>query len=188
MRVCAITQRVDRVPGRGEVRDSLDQRLAVWVLRQGFLPLPVPNRMSTRSAFRAWLSRIKPDCLLLSGGNDWGEFSERDRTEFWLLEWALTRKMRVLGICRGMQVMARFSGGRLARVDGHCGVPHRLLGGTAVVNSFHRWAVRGCPPGFRIVQTAPDGCPERMQHGKLPWTGVMWHPERPGNRGVRIRL
>ena len=29
MRICAVTQRVDRIPQRGEVRDALDQRLGV---------------------------------------------------------------------------------------------------------------------------------------------------------------
>ena len=187
MKICAITQRVDQVPGRGEVRDSLDQRLADWVLRQGLLPFPVPNRIPTKPTLRAWLRRLQPACLVLSGGNDWGECPERDRTEFRLLEWARSRRIRVLGICRGMQVMARFAGSTLKRIEKHCGTVHRLREG-GVVNSYHRWALKSCPPAYQVIHQTKDGCLEQIQHNKLPWTGIMWHPERPGNFGVRISL
>lgn len=187
MKVCAITQRVDRVSMRGEVRDSLDQQLASWVLRQGFLPFPVPNRIPGKTAFQAWMRRLQPACVVLSGGNDWGEFPERDRTEFWVLEWARKRPIRVLGICRGMQVMARFAGNKLKRIQGHCGKTHSLQAG-GVVNSYHRWAINGCPHGYLIMHQTEDDCPEQIQHKRLQWTGIMWHPERPGNKGVEIRL
>lgn len=187
MKICAITQRVDQVCGRNEVRDSLDQRLAGWVLRQGLLPFPVPNRIPSRATLWVWLRRLRPACLVLSGGNDWGEFPERDRTEFRLLEWAKSRRIKVLGICRGMQVMARFAGSGLERIEKHCRTIHQLKGG-GVVNSYHRWAVKSCPRGYRVIHQSEDDCLEQIQHNKVPWTGVMWHPERPGNRGVKISL
>ena len=40
-----ITQRVDRVESHNEYRDALDQRLVDWVIRSGFLPLPIPNSL-----------------------------------------------------------------------------------------------------------------------------------------------
>ena len=188
MRICAVTQRVDRIPQRGEVRDGLDQRLASWVWKQGFLPVPVPNCLGNGNGLRVWLRDVDPACVVLSGGNDWGEFPRRDRTEFGLLEWCRRRKIRVFGICRGMQVMALFAGGKLKKAPGHCGRPHGLAGSRAVVNSFHRWAVPESPPGFRVIHRARDGIIEQIRHEKLPWEAVMWHPERPGNAACGIRL
>lgn len=98
--------------------------------------------------------------LLLTGGGDLGEpyyahaldaaeratlgriEPERDEFEFGLLRWAADRDLPVLGICRGLQVMGAFAGGRL--------IPDLPLwkvrqGGVAVV---HRGAEPGAPqPG-----------------------------------------
>ena len=41
-----ITQRIDSIVGRAELRDALDQRLAQWLVHSGFLPIVVPNILS----------------------------------------------------------------------------------------------------------------------------------------------
>lgn len=176
MKRVAVSQRVDIWPQRGERRDALDQRLAAWLAACGALAMPVPNQPDLVSA---WLACMAPDALVLSGGNDLGEAPERDATEAQMLDWAADRKQPVLGICRGMQMMAVHAGGSLVEVAGHVASRHAVGGAIAAeVNSFHRWGLITLPPGYRCLASAQDGSVEAMEHISLPWEAWMWHPER----------
>jgi gamma-glutamyl-gamma-aminobutyrate hydrolase PuuD len=179
----AVSQRVDYVMARSESRDALDQRLTGWVTALGCLPLPVPNTLGDDLA--RWLVAMQPAAILLSGGNDVGDSLERDRTETLLLQHAEYAGLPVLGICRGMQMLAHYAGATLAPVNGHASTHHALHGhevacGTlpAQVRSFHNWGLPACPPGYVVLATAPDGSIEAMRHRDLRWEGWMWHPER----------
>ena len=44
--IVGITQRIDSVAGRDELRDTLDQRLSQWLVSAGFLPIVIPNTFS----------------------------------------------------------------------------------------------------------------------------------------------
>lgn len=181
--VIAISQRVDHLPARAETRDALDQRLNGWVAALGALAVPVPNTLG--DDLPHWLDAIRPNALLLSGGNDIGDSPGRDRTETALLQHAGLAGLPVLGICRGMQMMAHRSGGELVQLSGHAGKRHALLGDQITsgelpveVNSFHNWGLAACPQDYAVLATAPDGSIEAMRHRTLPWEGWMWHPER----------
>lgn len=183
----AVSQRVDHYPDRDETRDALDQRLIVFLRVAGFLPVPVPNGLHqtfpdgrcNHQPLDAWLSAINPQALVLSGGNDIGQSSERDLTESFLLEHAQLHRLPLLGICRGMQMMAYWSGAHLYRVHGHVRTRHRLTGEIAGhVNSYHGFSLSTCPEGFRILARSQDGEIEAIRHESLPWEGWMWHPER----------
>lgn len=142
------------------------------------------------------------DGLLLSGGADveparYGQTSQgalstepdRDALEWaaWLA--ALERRLPILGICRGLQVINVFAGGRLVQhLDGHEGAayghgPARLhplsldatsrlaiiMGGRdgdpLTVNSYHHQGVRlaDLAPGLRAVGSSPvDGAHEAL--------------------------
>ncbi len=116
-----------------------------------------------------------------------------------------TRACPILGICYGMQLLARESG---ARLEPHlpsgrpASGPHRLpeaethpievaaqslLGaaigaGAKIVNSLHHQAVREPGPAHRVVARAADGVIEAIEAvGEDPtrWEiGVQWHPEK----------
>ena len=197
--VVALSQRVDVWADRGERRDALDQRLCQWLIAAGCVPMPVPNCLVSPEmdgsdqdslVLQNWLAVMRPEAVVLSGGNDIGEVPERDLTERRLLSWAKDRKVPVLGICRGMQMMAVWAGGALMPVEGHVRTRHLLQLANGVggwpkeVNSFHNFALDAdCPPGFEVTARAGDGVIEAICHAKLPWEGWMWHPERETNSG-----
>jgi putative glutamine amidotransferase len=200
--VVGVTQRIDSVAGRGELRDALDQKLCQWLVQAGFLPVAIPNILaqgdtSEASGLESWLQAIKPKAFILSGGNDIGEYPTRDSTEAYLLARAREQRRPVLGVCRGLQMMANWAGVALEKKTGHVGSRHRLVspdgdgGWPESVNSFHNWGLVSCPEGFAVSAYAEDGSIEAIRHLELPWEGWMWHPEREApfaeSDGIRLK-
>ena len=184
MKIVAVSQRVDHFHERNETRDALDQRLAAFVAICGYMPVQVPNALGR--AIRDWLTVVQPAAVLLSGGNDIGQCAERDETELALLNYAHERHMPVLGICRGMQMLAHWSGTDLHSVQGHVRTRHCLAGKiVGEVNSYHGFSLAACPVDFEVLARSEDGEIEAIRHQFLPWEGWMWHPEREENFSER---
>jgi putative glutamine amidotransferase len=157
------------------------------------------------------------DGLLLAGGADvdparYGAAPEplteprpdRDAGEITLLRAALDRDLPVLGVCRGMQLLAVAYGGRLhqhlpdvlghekhrpgAGVYGSHGVRWRpgsriaaLMGTDTEVNTYHHQGVAD-PGGLTVTGWADDGLPEAVEDPALSFVlGVQWHPEAVGD-------
>lgn len=189
------------------------------VLRAGGLPvslIPVPS-----AEIITVLDRI--DGLVLSGGGDmephrygqephetvWRTNFDRDEFELELIHLAYERKMPVLAICRGVQVVNVAFGGTLiqdvpsaigsmdhdvighAVYDGHQPVTiaadskiAKATGETdMLVNSIHHQAIDEIADGFRAVAWAADGVVEGLEHEDEAWEllGVQWHPEFLGD-------
>lgn len=158
--------------------------MIAWVAVSGYLPVLIPNNLLTNNVLADWLQLIQPQALIFSGGNDLGEYPERDATERYLLSWAESISVPALGICRGMQIMSSWAGAKLVPVDGHVRTHHQLqlndvsTDWPITVNSYHKWSVESCPQNFQIMAQAEDGAIEAIRHKHLPWEGWMWHPER----------
>lgn len=183
--VVGVTQRVDINEQTGEVRDAIDQQLFIWLTDAGFLPVQIPNGLIERvGALDNWIEVVKPNAIILSGGNDIGQCAGRDATEAYLIGWCKQNSVPMLGICRGLQVMASYAGSSLQRVEGHVRTRHELIfqqtdhNFPTNVNSYHNWAPVECPVGFVVMAVSEDGSIEAIKHKELPWEAWMWHPER----------
>jgi gamma-glutamyl-gamma-aminobutyrate hydrolase PuuD len=181
MKAVAITQRVSVVPAYGERRDCLDQAWTKFLAVCGLLPVLLPNVIG---AALALCEAAGIGGLVLTGGNDLamvgGDAPERDAVENALLDWAERRRLPVLGVCRGMQMIQQRFNVELRRVEGHVAQRQviRIDGERKEVNSFHCFAAFDSPSPLDVWAVADDGVVKAIRHAAAPITGIMWHPER----------
>ena len=181
VKIVAVTQRVAVISEYGERRDCLDQAWPRFIAACGLLPLPLPNVVDVALAMFA---RAEVAGLVLTGGNDLvalgGDAPERDATENALLDAAESRRLPVIGVCRGMQVIQQRSAVPLRRVEGHV-TRHQTInveGKETEVNSYHNFGASESRSPLEAWAHARDGVVKAIRHSERPTTGIMWHPER----------
>ncbi len=138
------------------------------LVRAGAIPLQLPNALGPEDAAEV-LSSL--DGLVLSGGGDvdpahWGEAPHpklghvdpvRDALEMALLREALRRDLPVLGICRGIQLMAAALGGDLWQdIPAQCGTDICHYQRAARADTFHAVRLVADSPLARIYGLRPD--------------------------------
>jgi putative glutamine amidotransferase len=185
----------------------------------GALPVILPIAGDEPPLIEDYLEAV--DGLLLTGGEDvapayYGEpqdercgepDAERDLFEVALVRAACARRLPVLGICRGLQVLNVACGGTLYQ-DVHCRPGTRayhaadgparqtlihavrvlpdtrlaalLLAEETRVTSTHHQFVKDLAPGFRMsAESVEDGIVEAIEAPGHPFLlAVQWHPER----------
>lgn len=184
------------------------------VRKAGGQPFLIPP-VQTQEEAQAVINLL--DGLILTGGGDIapsflgeqpkrgieGCIPERDQGELLLTWHALQSDFPLLGICRGIQVLAVAAGGTIYQdIRSECShtlehsqtVPREyawheveILGSQLKdalnsdkiqVNSFHHQAVDKVPDGFIQNAVAPDGIIEGIEKlGARFCMGVQWHPE-----------
>ncbi|HSU03076.1 MAG TPA: gamma-glutamyl-gamma-aminobutyrate hydrolase family protein [Nocardioides sp.] len=202
--------------------DLLPTEYAAAVEAAGGVPLLLPPVSLPAAAARV-VSRI--DALVVSGGADVdperygaqphertsGWQPERDAWELALLDAADDVGLPVLGICRGMQLMAVHAGGTLdqhtpdlvghethspggdaygsVEVETESGSRLASLVGARVEVSCHHHQSVATHPGFTAVARASDGTVEAMEAGGDRWSvAVQWHPETRVEVGLMAGL
>ncbi|MCV7228209.1 gamma-glutamyl-gamma-aminobutyrate hydrolase family protein [Mycolicibacterium komossense] len=183
------------------------------VLKAGGTPLLLPSSVGGSDLVDDALSRV--DVLLLSGGGDihpaqYGEErrttldavdSQRDKMEVRAVVHALHTDKRILGVCRGAQLLAVATGGSLIQdltsegFDGHIDERHdrgyatlrhsikaevgsladNVLAGLDHVNSHHHQAIKDVGGLLTATAWAHDGVIEAVEAPGV--LGVQWHPE-----------
>lgn len=187
------------------------------VLQAGGTPVILPP-VEDRDALITVLDSL--DGILFTGGGDLnplylgeepvrelhGINARRDLQELLLVRLAFDRQIPILGICRGMQVLAAALGGKICQdiYSEHPGkslnkhsqeldrgyashtvdiLPCSMLGEMMqaerlAVNSFHHQAVKEAGPHLQAVAWARDGVIEAVESAEhKAILGVQWHPE-----------
>ena len=186
--IIGISLRVTNAEKYVEKRDSLSHDWSIVLQQLGFHPLLIPNTISDVSAF---LDDMKVSGLILSGGDNIGDEPLRDQIEKKIIDHAVSHDIPLIGICRGMQIINSFFGGKIRCLDNsdHVNKPHKVnlssnfsLGNNAIqVNSFHYNVIDAANLGKNLSPFAiseRDNTIEGLIHNELQIFGVMWHPER----------
>ncbi len=196
----ALSLRIIESTDYDEKRDALSHDWPFILEKLNFTPIYVPNNLLDLKAF---LKELKIDGIILSGGDNIGDNSERDHTEKELIDFGLNSKIPIFGVCRGMQVLNKRFGGfhTESSEKKHLAKNHSvilnetfslLLGNnTFNVNSYHRNIIYEDSLGKDLKPFAKfedDNSIEGFYHIDLPIIGVMWHPERDPNTGNKLIL
>ena len=149
MKRIGITQRVVHIEAYNEYRDALDHAWVDLFLKLGYLPVVLPN-LSDAGVISEYLDACSLDGVVLTGGNNLsqtqtGDISTvRDAFESTLIDYCLSNNLPILGVCRGMQMLNVFFGGKIVPVDGHVCADHLIRfknNGAYHVNSYHELGV-----------------------------------------------
>ena len=187
------------------------------VIKNGGIPLIIPMTVDKVTIIEQ-ISMV--DGLILSGGHDvfphnYGEEPKqnlgevlpiRDKYDFMLLTEAKKRKIPILGICRGCQIINVFEGGTLYQdlsyiksdveiikhsqnhspeLKTHTAIiekgtkVHEIFGENEImINSFHHQALKDIAKEYKVTARAKDGVVEAIESTTYPFlVGVQWHPE-----------
>lgn len=186
------------------------------VFAAGGIPISIPI-INDEEDYDYYVNLI--DGIIFSGGIDvsplsYGEnpikevkflSSVRDKYEFGLLKRAYEKKLPILGICRGCQLINVFLGGTLYQdineqvpnALGHCPGPHLLeeiyhtiniKEGTKLhsifgkdkiyVNSYHHQSINKLGENLKITAVSEDGIIEAIEATDERFLiGVQFHPE-----------
>jgi N5-(cytidine 5'-diphosphoramidyl)-L-glutamine hydrolase len=192
MKKILITQRLIENDSYFEVRDCLDINWGKLLKKLNYLPIILP----TNTNFKDYFDQFKIDGIILTGGNDLYKISKksidlkRDNLEKEIIKYAIEKNIPLLGVCRGMQIIAYLFKETICETENHVAKNHLInLNKDSTynknkklnkkeVNSYHNYGFKKISENFLIVAKSQDGVIEAIEHKKNKIYGVMWHPER----------
>lgn len=196
-----ITLRVENIQEYDEKRDAISQEWVNFMEKMDMIPIFIPNTLANTKEF---LEEMELEGIILSGGDNKGDDPNRDRTEQSLIKYGISKKIPIVGICRGMQVLNNFFGGTHTQTkeNEHVGTNHEILitddeiiksvkSNTREVNSFHHNIILEETLGEDLkvfAKSSSDNTIEGFVHNEFPITGIMWHPERESKSELEIKF
>jgi len=196
--VIGISLRIVNAEAYPEKRDVLSQDWPKLFEKLNYFPLLIPNSIESVSEF---LDEMNVSGLVLSGGDNLGDDKTRDLTEIEIINYAISNKIPLIGICRGMQALNNFFGGSLQKRDDPEHIKNNHIinlskdfsfnnNNSMTVNSFHNNIIESEDLGKDLKSFAAhegDNTIEGFVHTNHPIIGIMWHPERnPDNNSIQL--
>ncbi len=186
------------------------------VTEAGGIPMVLPyvEKADREVIIEQWLEQV--DGVILTGGQDlyppfYGQearaklstvWPERDEFDTMLYQKALEKKVPILGICRGFQLINALRSGELLQDlsyadhellkhwQAHSPTMHihevkfekgstfaELFGESAMTNSFHHQAVMRAGEGLKAVGHTSDGVIEAVEDKEHRILATQFHPE-----------
>lgn len=189
-----ITQR-EVVNQYGGLSDSLEKEYVDYFNGLGITVFPVSNFCNIEE-----ILNMKWDLIILTGGGilpegDYNYPREgirqiyRDGIERFLIKYSTENGIPLLGICRGMQKINAFFGGKVSSFE-KCAVLREIkkshlvklnTGELISVNNFHDDGLfeNDVAEGLEILAIDPDNKTVEAFRGRKI-LGIQWHPERIG--------
>ena len=178
-----------------EKRDALSHDWPKFLEKLDLIPIFIPNTLESPKNF---LDELSLDGIVLSGGDNIGDNIDRDKTENFLLNYVIEKNIPTIGICRGMQLINNFFGGKhvIDSKNQHVSKDHKIQiidtkfsslfdSNDMFVNSYHKNMIFQEYLGKNLKSFAIDINDKSIEgffHTSLPVVGVMWHPERAQNK------
>ena len=180
--------RVTEAQSYTEPRDSISHD---WLVRLGEWGLMPQALFNIQANINSLLKNMSPDLLILTGGDDIGAYPLRDKMETGYLQAAIELDIPVLGVCRGMQIINKYYGGKLSSLHNHVNTDHDVFvnqhwqdiyPSCTPVNSYHTQGISRHDLAVNLLPMATDKDQfvESLIHPDFQIAAVMWHPERAG--------
>lgn len=139
------------------------------------------------------------DGFLITGGDDVNPYlykqknlnsnninNDLDSLDLKVIDFAVQKKMPLMGICRGIQIInVYFKGSLIQDIANHQNSTHKctisdnpyLNENNITTNSFHHQAISLLGDDLKAFCISDDGIIEGIYHNNLPILAIQWHPE-----------
>lgn len=190
----AISTARQLVDVHGQEIIQIEEAYAEYLAQFGFQLFVLPLLSDIQTIYH-----LQPEMVLLPGGGDVPDEyydsnvevisqDNRNLMEKKLIDFAINNNIPLLGICRGMQMINGFLGGKLTRgldqfhpVASNHNIQIKNCGDICEVNSFHRDVIQldSLAKGLEAIAFH-----ENYEHieafvsNRHPILGLQWHPER----------
>lgn len=202
-----LTQKLLKNPKYKEDLCCLDLNWFNYLSNFDVIPIPLP--ILNDDEINDYLNNLELDGFILTGGNTINQYiknnveqkllsAKRDFFEKNIIKFANNNNVPILGICRGLQLINIFYGGKLKIVKDHTNTSHSIISSKISsyifpknVNSYHDFAIDQSLLGKNLVPLCFDihGNIEALSHKFYKVIGLMWHPEReipPSKTNIKI--
>ncbi len=182
MKKIGLLLRVDKFGKYKETRDNIDTRFIYLFQKLNFEPILIPTSIKNIELF---IAKMSLDGIILSPGGNPLKNDIRKKNEFKIIKYCIKKKIPILGICRGAQIINLYFKGTLKKVKNHVRKNHQIFGNIIKnkkikVNSYHDLGFDKKMLGRNLIVNAfsKDQVIECFSHKKFNILGLMWHPER----------
>ena len=186
-----LTMRINETLEYADIRDAISQDWINLSYKLKFFPILIPNSKVVNNQY---LTELKLDGLILTNGGltnliRKGKYkkisNQRDYTEVESFNFALKKNIPILGVCRGMQFIFKYYGGKIKKIHdkSHVAKKSHIIftnGEKRRVICYHDFTCSNVtlPKSLIVTAFSKDGKIEAFEHRSKKILGIQWHPER----------